>query len=79
MQTSNAAEACARAQRRRHGGPFPLTGLAAMIETMTPRRFPAPWTAEKIAGGYVADRSAKAPHAAVKAELRREAGASAKR
>jgi hypothetical protein len=24
-----------------------------MVETMTPRRFPAPWTAEKIAGGYV--------------------------
>jgi hypothetical protein len=36
-----------------HGGPFPPTGFAAMVETMTPRRFPAPWTAEKIAGGYV--------------------------
>ena len=24
-----------------------------MVETMTPRRFPGPWTAEKIGGGYV--------------------------
>jgi hypothetical protein len=106
MQTSNAAEAGARSRRRRHGGPFPPTGLTAMVETMTPGRFPAPWSAEKIAGGYVetanivlrergGDRRSESRnktccnemwrnaqpkhHAAVKAELRREAGVSAKR
>jgi hypothetical protein len=66
-----------------------------MVETMTPRRFAAPWTAEKIASGYVetsnivlrdrgSDRRCNEiwltaqpkHHAAVRAELRREAGLS---
>jgi hypothetical protein len=48
-----AAEACVRWRRRRHVGPFAPTGLAAMVKTMMPRRFLAPWIAEKIAGGHV--------------------------
>jgi hypothetical protein len=48
-----------------------------MVDTMTPRRFPAPWSAEKIAGDYVvreANGTGARRHLHPRDRIRRDAG-----